>query len=181
VKYFLRRRQPPVERILLVESGARYLIEHVLPGLRQTYGEPIPIDLVTCYPGAPAGIDAVHRVGDHRGPDGRRKLYRALKANRYSIMGMVCSAEPIMTKWKWALAARLPVKIFVINENGDYFWLDRGHWRAILYFALYRAGLTGSGAARTLGRLLAFPFTLAYLLLYASAVHIRRAWRRGYP
>jgi hypothetical protein len=39
------------------------LIERVLPGLRQTYGEPIPIDLVTCYPGAPAGIDAVHRVG----------------------------------------------------------------------------------------------------------------------
>jgi hypothetical protein len=181
VRYFLRRRQPPVERILLVESGARHLIERVVPGLRQTYGAAIPIDLVTCYAGAPAAIDAVHRVSEHRGPEGRRKLYRALKANRYSIMGMVCSAEPIMTKWKWALAARLPVKVFVINENGDYFWLDRGHWRAILYFALYRAGLTGSGAVRTLGRLLAFPFTLAYLLLYASTVHMRRAWRKGYP
>jgi hypothetical protein len=181
VRYFLRRRQPPVSRILLVESGSRHLIEHVLPGLRQAYGEPIPIDLVTCYTGAPAGIDAVHRVTEHRGPDGRRKLYRALAANRYSIMGILCSAEPIMTKWKWALAARLPVKIFVINENGDYFWLDRGHWRAILHFALFRAGLTGSGAVRTLGRLLVFPFTLSYLLLYASTVHIRRAWRRGYP
>jgi len=177
VRYFLRRRLPPVSRILLVESGSRHLIEHVLPGLRQTYGESVPIDLVTCYTGAPEGIDAVHRVTEHRGPDGRRRLYRALANNRYSITGIVCSAESIMTKWKWALAARLPAKVFVINENGDCFWLDRGHWRAILHFALFRAGLTGSGAARTLGRLLVFPFALSYLLLYASTVHIRRAWR----
>jgi hypothetical protein len=177
VKYFLRRRQPPVSRILLVESGSRHLIEHVLPGLRRTYGETIPIDLATCYAGAPEGIHGVHRVIEHRGRGGRRRLYRTLAANRYAIMGMICSAEPIMTKWKWALAARLPSKVFIINENGDYFWLDRGHWRNILHFALYRAGLTGSGAARTLGRVLVFPFTLSYLLLYASAVHIRRAWR----
>jgi hypothetical protein len=161
VRYFLRRRQPQVARILLVESGSRHLIEHVLPGLRRTYGERIPIDLATCFAGAPEGIGAVHRVTDHRGPDGRRKLYRALAAKRRM--------------------ARLPVKVFVINENGDYFWLDRGHWRAILHFALFRAGLTGSGATRTLGRLLVFPFTLSYLLLYASTVHIRRAWRKGYP
>ena len=176
VRYFLRRRQPPVSRILLVESGARHLIEHVLPGLRRYYGQPVPIDLVTCYAGVPDGIGAVYRVMDYRGAGGRRRLYRTLAANRYAIMGIVCSAEPIMTKWKWALAARLPVKVFVINENADYFWLDRGHWRAILHFALFRAGLTGSGAARTAGRLILFPFALLYLLLYASAVHIRRAW-----
>jgi hypothetical protein len=181
VRYFLRRRQPPVSRILLVESGSRRLIEQVLSSLQTSYGERVPVDLVTCYSGAPQGVDAVHRVADHRGRAGRRKLYHDLAARGYSIMGIVCSAEPIMTKWKWALAARLPAKVFVINENGDYFWLDRGHWRAILYFALYRAGLTGSGAVRTLGRLLAFPFTLLYLLLYASIVHVSRAWRRGSP
>ena len=181
MRYFLRRRQPPVSRILLVESGSRHLIEQVLPGLRRIYGESIPADLVTCFPGAPEGVEAVYRVTEHRGRDGRRRLYRTLAAQRYSIMGILCSAEPIMTKWKWALAARLPAKVFVINENGDYFWLDRGHWRAMLHFALFRAGLTGAGAARTLGRLLVFPFTLLYLVLYASAVHIRRAWRKGYP
>jgi hypothetical protein len=180
VRYFIRRREPPVSRILLVESGSRHLIEHVLPPLRLTYGKTTAIDLVTCYTGAPGGLDAVYSVGDYRGRDERRKLYRALAAKRYSIMGMVCSAEPIMTKWKWALAARLPVKVFIINENGDYFWLDRGHWRNVLHFALFRAGLTGSGAARTLGRLLVFPFALSYLLLYASTVHVRRAWRKGY-
>ncbi len=159
-----------------MESGSRSLIEHVLLPLRRNYGETIPIDLVTCYPGAPEGIDTVHRVTDHRGRAGRRRLYRDLAANGYTIMGIVCSAEPIMTKWKWALAARLPVKVFVINENGDYFWLDRGHWRAIRHFALFRAGLTGAGALHTLARLLMFPFTLLYLLLYASTVHIRRLW-----
>ena len=80
VRYFLRRRQPQVSRILLVESGSRHLIEQVLPGLRRTYGESIPIDLATCFAGAPEGIDAVYRFADHRGRDGRRKLYRALAA-----------------------------------------------------------------------------------------------------
>ena len=180
MRYFLRRRQPPVSGILLVESGSRYLIEHMLPGLRQSYGEEIPIDVVTCYPGLPEGIRTGYSVADYRGRRGRQSLYRILAANRYSIMGIICSAEPIMTKWKWALAARLPVKVFVINENGDYFWLDRGHWQAIRHFVLFRAGLTGSGAIRTAGRLALFPFTLAYLLLYASAVHLRRAWHKVY-
>ncbi len=178
VRYFLRRGQPPVSRILLVESGSRSLIERALPSLRATYGEAVPVDLVTCYEGAPAGVGRVYRVANHRGRAGRRELYRALQANRYPIMGLVCSAEPIMTRWKWALALRLGVKVFVINENADYFWLDRAHWRALRHFVLFRAGLTGSGAARTLGRLLAFPFTLSYLLLYAAAVHLGRAWRR---
>ncbi len=180
MRYFLRRREPPVSRILLVESGSRHLIENVIPPLRVTYGAETLIDLVTCFPGKPAGVDSIHRVADHRGRAARRKLYRDLTAQRYSIMGILCSGEPIMTKWKWALTARLPVKVFAINENGDYFWLDRAHWRAIRGLALYRAGFTGSGAVRTVGRLLAFPFTLLYLLLYASAVHLRRAWRRGY-
>jgi hypothetical protein len=179
VTYFLRRGQPAVSRILLVESGSRHLVERALRGLRHTYGQSIPIDLVTCYAGAPPGIQAVHRVADYRGPGGRRNLYRALAANRYSIMGIVCSAEPIMTKWKWALTARLPVKVFIINENGDYFWVDRVHWRALLHFPLFRAGLTGSGAVHTLARVFVFPFTLLYLLLYASAVHIRRACSRA--
>jgi hypothetical protein len=95
-------------------------------------------------------------------------------------MGIVCSAEPIMTKWKWALAARLPAKIFVINENGDYFWLDRGSLaRHPILRAVSRRAHRLGGRAHA-GRLLAFPFTLAYLLLYASIVHIRRAWRKGY-
>ena len=84
-----------------------------------------------------------------------------------------------MTKWKWMLALRLPAKIFIINENADYFWLDRTHAATIWDFVLLRAGLAGSGAVRTLARLISFPFTFLYLLLYAVTVHTRRALRGG--
>ena len=97
----------------------------------------------------------------------------------HALMGIVCSAEPVMTKWKWALALRIPAKIFIINENGDYFWLDRKNLGPLRRFVLYRSGLTEAGAVRTLARVISFPFTLLYLILYATAVHARRALRRG--
>jgi len=109
----------------------------------------------------------------------RRKLYRELRGRHYSLMGIVCSEEPLMLKWKWALTARVPAKVFVINENGDYFWLDRMHLKPIRNFVLLRAGLAGSGAVRTLARVVSFPFTLLFLLLYATTVHTRRALRKA--
>jgi hypothetical protein len=90
---------------------------------------------------------------------------------------MICSAEPIMTKWKWAIALKAPAKVFVINENGDYFWLNRENWPTVREFALVRAGLHGAGAARTLARLAAFPFAVLYLLVYAFAAHAARFFR----
>jgi hypothetical protein len=183
VRYFLSKRIPDTDAILLVESGSRSLIERVVPSLRQTWGEEAAIDLVTCYSRLPAGIDEgrtrVYRVTDYRGREARRRLYGELEANRYGLLGIVCSGEPLMTKWKWALAARLPAKVFIINENGDYFWLDRGHLDPLRQFVILRAGLAGSGAVRTLARVFSFPFTLTYLLLYATAVHARRALRKG--
>ena len=107
------------------------------------------------------------------------KLYRELVANGYPVVGIVCSGEPLMTKWKLALAWQIPAKVFIINENADYFWLDLAHSRQIRRFVLFRAGLAGAGAVRTLARAISFPFTLLYLLLYASVVHARRALRRG--
>jgi len=38
----------------------------------------------------------------------------------------------------------------------------------------YRAGLSGTGAVVTPLRILMFPLTLAYLLLFAIVVHLRR-------
>lgn len=141
------------------------------------------IDLVSCYSSLPQGFRAestrVYRVSDYRGRQARGRLYRELAQNRYSLMGVVCSGEPVMTKWKWVLALRIPAKVFVINENGDYFWLDRTNLGAIRNFVLFRSGLAGAGAVRTLVRLVSFPFTLFYLLLYATAAHARRALRRG--
>ncbi len=85
----------------------------------------------------------------------------------------------VLAKWKWVIALGLAAKIFIINENGDYFWFDRMHLAAIRQFVLYRSGLAGSGAVRTLVRLISFPFTLLYLLLYATSAHARRALRKS--
>jgi len=164
VRYFLTGRLPRVNSILLVESGTRGLVEGLIGGLRQTWGDQIPIDLVTCYASLPKGFEShntrVYRVGDYRGRAARRRLYRELAGNRYALVGIVCSGEVVMTKWKWVLASRIPAKLFVINENGDYFWFDRLHLGAIRQFVLFRSGLAGSGAVRTLVRLISFPFTL---------------------
>ncbi len=181
MRYFLTGRLPDATSILLVESGSRALVEKVIPGLRQNYGDEIPIDLVSCFHALPEGFSAettsVYRVSDYKGREGRGRLYRELKNKRYSLMGIVCSGEPLMTKWKAALLWQVPAKVFVINENGDYFWLDRLHLKPIREFVLLRAGLAEAGAVRTLARLIAFPFTLMYLLLYATVAHTRRALR----
>ena len=179
----LRRGNPPVTSILLVESGSRHIAEKVIGSLRQTWGEDIFIDLVTCYSGIPEGFrpetTRVYCVADYRGRALRRDLYRKLKANHYAFTGVICSDEPLMTKWKWAVAHHVPAKVFIINENGDYFWFDRYNWKIIRQFVLLRSGLAGAGAVRTLAQLVWFPFTLLYLLLYATAVHTRRALRRS--
>ncbi len=181
MRYFLTRHIPHFKRVLLVESGSRSLFEPLIAGLYETGGTGTTIDLVTCFGGAPEALNGetsvVFRVADYSGAAGREKLFRELLAREYDIMGIICSAEPVMTKWKWWLAAKVPAKVFVLNENGDYFWLDWSQWRIIIHFALFRAGLTGAGAVPALTRLLLFPFTLAYLAGFAAWVHLKRAVR----
>jgi hypothetical protein len=180
MRHFFTRSVPPFSRVLLVESGSRELFEKLLPVLYQNHSD-MTCDLVTCYAGVPKNFrqdqGAVYRVTDYPAGPARQRFYKDLGANRYNVVGIICSAEPIMTKWKWMLAARVPAKVFVLNENGDYFWLDWGHWRVMLHFALFRAGLTGAGAVASIARLIFFPVSLAYLVLYACTVHLRRRIR----
>ena len=178
MRHFFRSYKPPFTRALLVESGPRRLFDLMIPGLYALYGDNLEIDLVTCYAGVPEGFHGkVYRVTDYAGPAGRKRLYAELAERPYPILGMICADSPIMTKWKWMLAARLKAKVFVLNENSDRFWVDWPHRGVILHFLLFRAGLTGSAAIPTLARILFFPVTLAYLLLYAGVVHLRRRLR----
>jgi hypothetical protein len=168
--------------MLLIESGSRSLIEGILPHLRTVWGQDVPIDLVTCYGGVPEGLGPetiVYRVTDYGSPERRKELIRLLRSREYSLAGMICSAEPIMTKWKWLIALRLPAKVFILNENGDYFWLHRDNAANIREFSLVRLGLSGAGALRTAGRLLIFPFSVLFLLLYAFNAHAGRTIRRA--
>ncbi len=181
MRHFLSGRHPNRCHIVFVESGSRSVAEEVLPRLRGLYGAEVPIDLVTCYAGLPAGISegssAVFRVHAFRGKEGHRQLYTELKSRRPSILAVICSDEPIMTKWKWALAFHLPCKVLIVNENADFFWLDLPRWRTVRHFLLFRLGLSGGEAVPTLLRLVLFPFTLLYLLLYAAMIHLRRKVR----
>ncbi|MCL6506758.1 MAG: hypothetical protein K6T59_07015 [Bryobacteraceae bacterium] len=178
MRYLLTRRVPRAGRLVLVESGSRHLIEAVLPYLHQTFGSEVAVDLVTCYGGLPAGLNpqatTVWRIHEYRGRNGLRRLVGALRSRHPAALVMLSSGEPVMTKWKWALALLLPVKVLIVNENADYFWLDRSNWRTVCQFVAVRSGLTGASAVSGALRLLAFPFTLVYLLLYAALVHLRR-------
>jgi hypothetical protein len=173
VRFFFRRHVPPIKRILVVESGERGLAERLIPILGRNHGDPV-IDLLTCYPGLPKGCPpgmSIYATTNH--PD-RHALMRKLRERNYDIIAVICSGSPILFKTKAALTAALPAKVFVVNENADYFPLDYSNWRLLLRLALDRAGFLGPSAARNLASIVLFPFTLIYLLLYAGFVHTRR-------
>lgn len=175
MKGFLTSLVPSFDRVVLVESGSRHLIEALIPTLHKVVGDQVEFDLITCFAGTPAGVAGkVFRISDYPGAEGRTRLLKDLAERKPSIIGIICDAEPIMTKWKWMLAARVPAKLFILNENSDFFWVQWSNWRVMRHFALYRVGLSGAGAVRTIARLLLFPFTVIYLILYAAAVHLRR-------
>jgi len=180
MRYFLSKAVPPFSRMLLVESGSRHIYERLLGFFYGSYPD-MQADLVTCFAGVPQNFrqdrGLVYRVTDYPDAESRKRFYQELARNHYTVVAVICSAEPIMTKWKWMLAARLPGKVIVVNENSDYFWVDRGRAAIIWHFILFRAGLTGAGAVRTLARLVLFPFTLLYLIIYAATVHFRRKLR----
>lgn len=167
--------------MLLVESGSRDVAEGFLAWLNRNCPDVEHVDLVTCFPGAPAGFDetrgAVYRVHEYRGKARRKDLYAKLKMPEPGLCVVICSGESIMTKWKWSLAWHANAKVIIVNENGDFFFLDYSNWRSIKQLMLYRAGLTGGNAVNTLAHLALFPFTLTYLLLFAAWVHLRRKAR----
>lgn len=157
------------------------MIENLARHLRAGWASDVPIDLLTCFGGVPEGFgpeNTVFRTTDYTTPQRRNELLRQLRARNYSMAGIICSGEPIMTKWKWMIALRLPVKVFIINENGDYFWVNREQSATLREFCLIRMGLAGEGGIRTIGRVLIFPFSLLFLLMYAFVAHSGRIVRQ---
>ena len=99
MRYFFRRHFPTGTRLLLIESGSRHLIEAVIPSLRSLFGEDLEIDLVTCYPGVPKGVNGrILRVTDYGGAAGRAKLWKDLSDREYPIAGLICSAGSVQLK-----------------------------------------------------------------------------------
>ncbi|HZU27073.1 MAG TPA: hypothetical protein VFA04_16215 [Bryobacteraceae bacterium] len=182
MRYLLSRRIPHFSRVLLVESGSRRILDKLLPHFYEAYGAQVQLDVLTCFAADPAPFRSdkgdILRVQEYSSASARRRLLRELRSRRYAVLGIICSNETLLARYKWSLAALLPAKLLIINENGDYFWVDRGNLRAIRGFVWHRAGIAGTGLWRTLARAIIFPFTLTYLLLFAAAIHLRRQLRR---
>lgn len=175
------KRFPERSRILLVESGTRDLLEKAIPTVRSFWGgDTPPIDLLTCFKGAPDGIGddgQIYRVANY--PAGRRKaLIGELKNRNYAVMGIVCSDEPFLFWWKWAIMYGVPAKVLIINECGDCFWCDTNNWSTIREFITSRSGITGATVLRSVMQFAVLPITFTGLLLFAVGAHTVRAFNR---
>ncbi len=170
---FLTRRTPPTARILLIESGPRPLGDLAVQRLKQVFGPDTQVDALHCQSGPPEGAARCWSVNS----TGRWALLRELRREGHPTAALLAGGDPIMAPWRWTTLALLPSKFLIVNENGDFFWLDRGHLPTLVQFLQHRSGMGGESAVRSLARIVLIPAALVYLLLYAAAVHTTRALR----
>jgi hypothetical protein len=182
---FLARAQPSFERILLVESAPRKVMEETLRYLYLTK-DPVQLDVLTCYDSPPDSFDfdrgVVYSVNDPEARENRGKFIRGLLAPSYTILGVMCTGTPILQKWKWVLAFRTSARLVVVNEEARYFGLDVWNLKTARLMLLKRLnpfadsafGSLAEAGAASLADILLVPFTVAYLLLCTAAIHLRR-------
>ncbi len=181
MRYLFRKSIPHVRRVLLVESGSRSLSERFFPVLRRVFGEGVHVDIFSCVPendfAGQAEFGHYYRSQDVARREHRGAFLAELRKNDYQAIVIYCANSPILFRWKWWLALRLPAKVLIANENADCYWLDIGHWRNAKSMVAERSGLRGTGPIRTIGQAMLFPLVLLYLILFALAVHMRRGLR----
>ncbi len=182
---FAARSQPSFASILLIESGPRSVTEKFLPFLYNSRN-PHRLDVLTCYSTPPAAFDfergAVYSVHDPDARQDRSGFIRRLSTGPYSVLAMLCTGSPILSRWKWMLALRSSARIIVVNEGAQYFGLDIWNLHTLRLMVFRRlnpfADYTRESLIAALGSALAgvflAPFTLGYLLLYTAALHLRR-------
>ena len=144
----------------MIESGPAPFSERFLEHLYQV-GRPGMWILLSCYTDVPSGFD-INRGRSfftHQATtaSARNDLFRDLAKRGYSAVCVLCTGDPIMTKWKWMAAARVPSKVLIVNENIDFYWLDIHHWRSAKAMLRHRMGLHGTGPFR----IIADVFTLS--------------------
>jgi hypothetical protein len=176
---FLSRFTPPLLRILIVESGPRETTEKLLH-----YFYEVPksqqVDVLTCYGSSPKTFDAergtCYSIHDPAFQGNRSGLIRHLGQTKYSAVAALCTGSAVMNKWKWAIAARIPAKVLIVNEHAGFYSLDLGHLKNIGN-TLSEHFLPEASTLGVIGELLIAPFTISYLFLYAALIHLRRLLR----
>ena len=177
MRYFLTRRTPPVTRILLIESGSRELGEQAVVCLRKAFGAGVPIDALGCRRAPLMGVECYADVAEARTPSERLAILRKIRRGGYSVAGVLSSGDSTMALWKMAAIFAVPAKFLVLNENVDFFWIDRAHWPNAVALLQQRSGLGGESTVRALAWFAALPLAVLYLLSYATWVHVARVFR----
>lgn len=180
MRWFLRRRVPLIDRLLLVESGPRTDAQQLVPLLRESVCGNAPIDLFTCLPDAPSGLgdDArTWRSYEARNNAERWRMLLGLRRQRHAAAAILCGDSPLLATWKVALAALLPGKILLIDKVEGLVWLDRTHWRKALKLGISSSGLRNPEFMRKLAHAAFVPVGLPVLLIFAGKVHLRRLIR----
>jgi hypothetical protein len=177
LRYFLSSRTPPVARILLVESGSRELGENAIACLRGAFGATTPIDVLGCRPSSTLGADQYFDVSEATSIGEQFSILGKLRRQGYSVAGVLSSGDPTMALWKWFAIVVVPAKFLVLNENVDFFWIDRAHWTNAAALLRHRSGLGGESTVRAMAFFTALPFAALFLVLYAAWVHTARVMR----
>jgi hypothetical protein len=175
------RHVPPLDDVLVVESGPREIADKFLRHLYEVQSSR-KVDIVTCYGSAPSAFlperGVCYSIHDPEYSGKRLKLLGHLRKSRYAAVSIICSGQPIMTRWKWLIAIRMPAKTLIVNEYGDFFFFDWYHRHIAQMMAASRMGIYGGNLHLDLiGQLLLFPFSLLFLLMCAGVIHLRRAFR----
>ncbi|MBI4480690.1 MAG: hypothetical protein HY651_11765 [Acidobacteria bacterium] len=177
MKGFFRGAVPPARDILLIESGSEEIFRRALEGIRRSFPE-ARLHLVTCWPGLPpVPLEGLYRVQDYASRWDKLRLIRSFRKKPPDVLAILCSQEKVMYWWKMLALLVVPAKTLIINENGDFFWLDWQNFRTLRRFLQSRWGLIGTESLFTSLRALAFPLILLFLLANALFLYARR-WRR---
>lgn len=160
-----------------MESGSRELGEEAITCLRGAFGATTPIDVLGCRPSATLGADQYFDVSEATSIGEQFAVLGKLRKQGYSVAGVLASGDPTMALWKWFSIAVVPAKFLVLNENVDFFWIDRAHWTNAVALLRNRSGLGGESTVRAMAFFAALPFAALFLVFYAAWVHTARILR----
>ena len=145
--------------------------------LSKAFGAGVPIDVLGCRRTPPLGAESYADVSEARTLSQRLAILRRIRRGGYSVAGVLSSGDSTMALWKLAAIIVVPAKFLVLNENVDFFWIDRGHWTNAVALLQQRSGLGGESTVRSMAWFAALPFAALFLLCYATWVNVTRVLR----
>lgn len=180
VRWFLRKKVPPIKRMLLIESGPRSDVVALIPQLRASVCGGATLDLFTCLPDDPDGLGASARrwrsfnAATHAE---RWQMLLELRRQRHAVATVLCSNSPLLAFWKVALVLLLPAKILVVDKERGQFWLDIAHLGQAARLAVSRSGIRNPEFLRSVANVAFLPVGLCILLTFAAKVHLTKLMR----